>query len=254
MAAQLAVVGVLTASIPLAGLIAPLAHAGGRTVAGAGSFNNAPLITPGDYRDTILDNETLFYAVRLEPGQRLLVYGGERVRLSALSESVFPVLRIHGPLRNDQTAETKERVGSGTSLTRDYRQAAATRNAVGADEPSIGQNFNGGGTWYIRLSLGALTPQRRESQVGLRVIVSGTPQPGALSLPPAGAEAKPPPAPEPSDEPRSERRPRSEQPGRRSPVPALVAAGTGGLLAGALVGAALMAMRRRSGKGDRNRP
>lgn len=50
---------------------APAAAAAARPVAGGGSFNDAPLLTPGAYTDTIRLDETLFYAVRLAPGQRL---------------------------------------------------------------------------------------------------------------------------------------------------------------------------------------
>ena len=34
-------------------------------IAGAGSFNDAPELTPGTYADTLRGDETLFYAVRL---------------------------------------------------------------------------------------------------------------------------------------------------------------------------------------------
>ena len=42
-------------------------------VVGGGSFNAAPILEPGRYRDTLLPTEYLYYAFRLEPGQRLHV-------------------------------------------------------------------------------------------------------------------------------------------------------------------------------------
>jgi hypothetical protein len=40
-------------------------------VVGGGSFNTAPLLAPGRYRDTILPNEFLYYGVALKVGQRV---------------------------------------------------------------------------------------------------------------------------------------------------------------------------------------
>jgi hypothetical protein len=42
-------------------------------VVGGGSFNAAPLLEPGSYRDTILPNEFLYYGVKLAVGERLHV-------------------------------------------------------------------------------------------------------------------------------------------------------------------------------------
>ena len=42
-------------------------------VVGGGSFNVAPILEPGPYRDTILPEEYLYYGFRLAAGQRLRV-------------------------------------------------------------------------------------------------------------------------------------------------------------------------------------
>jgi Ca-activated chloride channel homolog len=42
-------------------------------VEGGGSFNDAPLVGPGTYRDSIRNNEFTFYAVEVADGQRLEV-------------------------------------------------------------------------------------------------------------------------------------------------------------------------------------
>lgn len=47
--------------------------AGAASVVGGSSFDDAPLLKAGTYRDTILPQETLFYAVALGAGQRLRV-------------------------------------------------------------------------------------------------------------------------------------------------------------------------------------
>jgi len=55
----------------LAVLIAA-APAGAQTpIAGGGSFNDAPVLEPGAYADTLRGGEQLFYAVELEAGQRV---------------------------------------------------------------------------------------------------------------------------------------------------------------------------------------
>src|SRR3712207_7738856 len=46
-------------------------EARGEPVVGGGTPNAAPLLEPGAYRDTILSGETLFYAIRVEPGEQL---------------------------------------------------------------------------------------------------------------------------------------------------------------------------------------
>ena len=37
-------------------------------IAGGGSFNSAPVLAPGKYKDTLRGGEQLFYAVTLKPG------------------------------------------------------------------------------------------------------------------------------------------------------------------------------------------
>ncbi len=57
-------------SYRLTGPVVPAREPAKRTVGGT-SFTDAPLLTPGTYRDAPAVGESVFYRVRLEPGQRL---------------------------------------------------------------------------------------------------------------------------------------------------------------------------------------
>ncbi len=53
-----------------AGIALTAAPAAAQTpIAGGGSFNDAPVLEPGSYADTLRGGEQLFYGVQLEPGQ-----------------------------------------------------------------------------------------------------------------------------------------------------------------------------------------
>src|SRR3712207_6400534 len=58
-------------------------EARGEPVVGGGTPNAAPLLDPGAYRDTILSGETLFYAIRVDPGEQLRL----RARVDADEET-----------------------------------------------------------------------------------------------------------------------------------------------------------------------
>jgi hypothetical protein len=65
-------------------------------IAGSGSFNDAPELAPGRYADTLRGDETLFYGVRLKPGQRLTAGATVKGRAGG---SYFIKLTIYSPLR-----------------------------------------------------------------------------------------------------------------------------------------------------------
>ena len=113
-------------------------------IAGAGSFNDAPELGPGSYSDTLRGDETLFYAVRLKPGQQLdataTIEG--RVQTSySLSLSIYSPLRAqaagagaqrqaYGESDREATLRVKgEVVGQGSAATADPGAAF--------DEPGI---------------------------------------------------------------------------------------------------------------------
>jgi hypothetical protein len=65
-------------------------------IAGGGSFNDAPVLGPGRYKDTLRGGEQLFYAVDLKPGQRLTA----GLTVSGRTDtSYFMKLALYSPLR-----------------------------------------------------------------------------------------------------------------------------------------------------------
>lgn len=73
-----------------------------RSASAGDSFNNAALLTPGRYRDTIVLGETRYYRVHLDWGQRL-VYQVAAQKVSGIRSSSLGVLacktRLANPLR-----------------------------------------------------------------------------------------------------------------------------------------------------------
>ena len=110
-------------------------------VSGAGSLNDAPVLGPGEYSDTILPGEQLYYGVQVGEGQRIAVQArssmtGDRFR------SLVALLRFKafGPLR--------EPVGFDAEA--DVREAGAPAGfeagpaAEGSSDPYLGP-----GIWYV---------------------------------------------------------------------------------------------------------
>lgn len=67
------VVAVLAAPQQAAAALPPVVGARAQAVSGGGGFADAPILRLGTFTDTLLPRETLFYAVRLRPGQRLKI-------------------------------------------------------------------------------------------------------------------------------------------------------------------------------------
>ena len=65
-------------------------------ISGAGSFNDAPVLAPGKYKDTLRGGEQLFYAVALKPGQQLTAGATVSGRTNS---SYFMRMSIYSPLR-----------------------------------------------------------------------------------------------------------------------------------------------------------
>jgi hypothetical protein len=161
-------------------------------VEGGGSFNDAPILTAGDYSDTIRPTERLFYAVELAEGQKLKVRakiaGG---RPGERNLFVSAELRMHDPAR-DEIASVLAR-GSvinerGESLT------------VVGDKVGSSSDFTDPGIYYVSLALDE-GPRRTQLDVALRFTVKGQ----AIEASPTPTdtptvEATPTPTEEPSDD------------------------------------------------------
>ena len=121
-------------------------------VDGGGSFDDAPLLRAGTFNDTILPQETLFYAVALDEGQRLRVDAevdlsvgskGERGDADALGGFGFT---FYSPLRERLAAKyvgDPFRAGSDLQRDGDTRRLARVVSAAEADRRKIA----GTGAW-----------------------------------------------------------------------------------------------------------
>jgi Ca-activated chloride channel family protein len=199
-----------------------------RPAVGGGSYNDAPLLEPGRYRDTLRPGERVFYAFDVKPGQRLHVRATVPGDGGPLPGDVF-ALGVETPLREvelDPAAE--DLTGRGTFVTKtdtpiEYRTAPATTLAAGEG----GEEYRGPGTYFVSLDLQTSNPDPLpiEQEVQFDVSVEGTPQP----------EPTPTRTPAPTATPT----PAAEERGGGSSLGLVLAA-----VAGLLVGLALAAARR----------
>jgi len=177
---RLALAALLLALVPAA------ARAQGsdrKPAVGGGSYNDAPLLEPGSYRDTIRPGERVFYAFDVKAGQRLhvrAVIPGDGGRIPGAD--IF-ALGIETPLREVELATAAEDLaGHGTFVTTtdtpiEYRTAPAPTFA-GSDDPVKFQEYRGPGTYFVSLDLQTSNPEPLpiEQEVEFDVSVEGTPQ------------------------------------------------------------------------------
>ena len=212
------------AILVLALLAAAPAHAA-TPVTGSGSLNEAPVIEPGTYNDTILPGEVLFYGVRVEEGERIALQARSSLTGSRFRQLVA-LLRFSalGPLR--------EPVGSDAEADVRHLGEAVSFEAGPAAE-ATSDPYLGPGTWYI--SVHAFGSTERKGEIPFEFALEragetgsgGTPTPTPTATPAPAATPAP---PDPADE---------------SLDPAAVGAvGMTGLILGLLGGAAAGRRRR----------
>jgi hypothetical protein len=231
----------LATSVPSA-LAAQDDPARGEPVVGGGTPNAAPLLEPGAYRDTILSGETLFYAIRLEPGEQLRlratveadeatweassVYWLEAEARTALRE---PLDIAYADAGDEERAFAR---GPGGRLERLTEPAETLRAAADASS-----RYPGPGTWYASFYARPVEGRRRRVEVpfSFELAKEGTPVPDAPAsgVPPARDPAGGAPAGDADDD-------------GGSGSGGVALAGVGGALAGLLLGG--FARRRRTGR------
>ena len=200
-----------------------------QSVEGGGSFEDAASLADGRFKDTILPDETSFYAIELGTGQKMKVQAQVLEEPGAERKNIlpgYPKLTLYGP----------DRVERGSKLVafipeRDSKVMRLRTRTVGVGEWEPG-------VYFVTLTLGdqgdAL--RRREYDVELQLLVKGAAQPSqtptatpSVSTPIPTAEPSAPPAlPDPP-----------------SPIPWYL----GSFVVGGVVGAAgrvLLARRRRA--------
>jgi Ca-activated chloride channel family protein len=189
-------------------LVAPASAQSARTpVVGGGSYNDAPLLDPGSFSDTILPGERLFYGFKVQPGQSLHV----TARLRGVSDDAFKdvadvwAVGIETPLREVEIQDLVARdvtgngtlSGRGTARIEFVSKPALTLSAAREEE----QTYRGPGTWFVNVYVATTKadPVRRELPIDLDVAVEGTPQQDPNPEPTPG-KAQPPKASGSSDD------------------------------------------------------
>ncbi|HYH90004.1 MAG TPA: hypothetical protein VEX67_12270 [Solirubrobacteraceae bacterium] len=117
-------------------------------IAGGGSFNDAPVLAPGRYKDTLRGGEQLFYAVNLKPGQKLTAGMTMTGRTDA---SYFIKLVIYSPLREKDIFD-----GEQTESFSGSERSASLRvegQRVGEDDGGVNDRiYSEPGTYYVSVA------------------------------------------------------------------------------------------------------
>jgi Ca-activated chloride channel family protein len=202
-------------------------------VAGGGSFHDAPVLKPGSYRDTLLPQETLYYAVDLQAGQAIDVDAViEHDDPNRLGHSYG--VNVLDPMRASVDTQGQPQTGDDATSIHVTAERALTP-PLELDDSSWYRQYRGPGRYYFTIvDVGAFRGGVVESDVRFDLKVLGDPS----DLPQATAT----PTPTPTATPRAKE---DDGDDGGSFATALLAGG-GGLVAGALIGfAAVLATRRR---------
>ncbi len=140
-------------------------------IAGGGSFNDAPVLAPGRYKDTLRGGEQLFYAVSLKPGQKLtagLTVSGRT------DSSYFMKLALYNPLREKDVfdGEQTEPYGQSDRSASLRVEGKAVGEANGGTTERI---YSEPGTYYISVGADDLgdNPQADQFDTLLDLQVTG---------------------------------------------------------------------------------
>lgn len=203
-------------------------------VVGGGSFHDAPVLKPGSYRDTLLPEETLYYAVDLKAGQSLaidaVIEHDDPDRLT----NIYGI-NMHDPMRSQvRTDDSTE--NRPTSTVMHVRSPRALTPDLEIDDASWYRQYHGPGRYYFTIVDPGAGDVPVASDVTFELQVLGEPS----DLP----------RPSPTPRPRATPRPADDDDDDGGSPLAAVLVGGGGLLAGALVGfGGVLATRRRRGLG-----
>lgn len=222
----------------------PGSTSGARPVVGGGSFVTAPLLQPGDYRDTIIAGENLLYAIDLKAGQSIRVQA-ELAKDAPENSGLFTFAPVfYTPLREVQRldiefADGGRSISPGSGGRLDATNPPAKTLDEAGDDGII---YEGPGTWYVAFS-GVYgrsdTPPRIETPFTFTLDVIG--EPIAEKKVEFGEPERPAPEPEGTDAPPANN---ANEGGSTGLVVGIAAAG---LLLGA--GAGTVARRRRRSPG-----
>jgi hypothetical protein len=146
-------------------------------IAGSGSFNDAPVLAPGKYKDTLRGGEQLFYAVSLKPGQKLTA--GLTVT-GKTDGSYFIKLGIYSPLREKDLSDGEQTESYGSN----DRSASLRVEGQTVGEKDAGNSdsvYAEPGTYYVSVAADDFGRNEQADQFDtlIDLQVSGTPIPEA---------------------------------------------------------------------------
>ena len=233
----------LALAVVLTAWLAPTARAqdAGTPVVGGGSFNSAPVLEPGTYRDTILPTEYLYYGFRLAAGQRLDVtvtlpdIEPESVRSMGV---IWLAGNIHTPTRTETDVFASRDDAIGFAGTGPNETLSVSSDDVSPEQDNSDRGaWRGAGVYYLALHAvvgqGTTDPVRAEIPLTFRAEVVGEAQ----------ANTTPTPTPTPTSTATPAAAP--AEPDDSGPPAALAAvAGVGGILIGVIAGIARRGRRR----------
>ncbi len=179
----------LVAVVLLLALAAPAAAQS--PIAGSGSFNDAPVLAPGKYKDTLRGGEQLFYAVSLKPGQKLTA----GLTVSGKTDgSYFVKLAIYSPLREKDLSDGEQTEAYGSN----DRSASLRVEGQTVGEKDAGNSdsvYAEPGTFYVSVAADDFGSNEQADQFDtlIDLQVSGnvipTPTPTATAKPAATVES-----------------------------------------------------------------
>lgn len=223
------------------------------------SFNDAPLVGPGVYRDSFVTGETRFVRVHVGWGQRLAfsitpTKLPNRSRLDAVPAQVFIASPLRQTLDAPQGASISDAFAGadGNAMYSSMSVPVRYKNRSSSTADIAAQSLSG--DYYIQLTTGFQADPYTDSYV-LRVGLVGKTTPGPRYLTPAASSS-----PSPST-PASSTGSSTDASRSTSPSPAAAAHDSGGIstpvVVGGVVGAAVLialaiavALRRRSSVGQ----
>jgi hypothetical protein len=225
---------VLALALPAA---APAQDGAYTPIVGAGSFNAAPMLEPGRYRDTVLPEEYLYYAVRVQPGQSLHVTANSELDSDAWSalNVAFVTVNVAAPDRKEIASDIDgdQNFTSADEDPADFTTEPAT-TVAGEDSSEVA--WTGPGVYFISFYpafVGSGEPPKAEIPFHFEVALEGDAEPEPAATPVATAKPKATATPVADDDD-----------GGGGASPALAAGfGVGGLLVGAVAGLALVRRR-----------
>jgi hypothetical protein len=159
-------------------------------IAGGGSFNDAPVLAAGRYKDTLRGGEQLFYAVSLKPGQKLTA----GLTVSGRTDtSYFMKLSLYSPLREKDVFDGEQTEPYGqTDRSASLRVEGKTVGEANAG--STDRIYAEPGTYYISVAADDAGQNAEADQFDslLDLQVTGTviPQQTATATPEAAATAE----------------------------------------------------------------